>query len=232
MAQKAAKATGSSPAFLTVCLLTLVWLASGPLFHWSDTWQLVINTVSNIVAMLMLFLIQNTQNRESAALQLKADELLRAVRGAQNAFINLEELSEEDLIRIKERYAKMAELARAKAGYDSIAWSPSRRAAGIVCENHAYLREPLPHAVNLLQVGNEPFIFDVALLLVWRAQDGGGMNGGRHMRRPGISDELPAFFRQAIGAAKDGLRGRGAQAHDDLGLDQIDLRLQPRPGTL
>jgi low affinity Fe/Cu permease len=116
MAQKAAKATGSSPAFLTVCLLTLVWLASGPVFHWSDTWQLVINTVSNIVAMLMLFLIQNTQNRESAALQLKADELLRAMRGAQNAFINLEELSEEDLDRIKERYARMAELARAKAG--------------------------------------------------------------------------------------------------------------------
>jgi low affinity Fe/Cu permease len=116
MAQKAAKATGSSPAFLTVCLLTGIWLVSGPFFHWSDTWQLVINTVSNIVAMLMLFLIQNTQNRESAALQLKADELLRAMRGAQNAFINLEELSEEDLVRIKERYAKMAELARARSG--------------------------------------------------------------------------------------------------------------------
>jgi low affinity Fe/Cu permease len=119
MAQKAAKATGSSPAFLTVCLLTLLWLVSGPFFHWSDTWQLVINTVSNIVAMLMLFLIQNTQNRESAALQLKADELLRAVRGAQNAFINLEELSEEDLIIIKERYARMAELARARSGMSS-----------------------------------------------------------------------------------------------------------------
>lgn len=115
MAQKAAKLTGSSPAFLAACLLTFVWLASGPLFHWNDTWQLIINTISNIVAMLMLFLIQNTQNRESAALQLKADELLRAVRGAQNSFINLEELSEEDLLRIKERYAQMAEAARAKA---------------------------------------------------------------------------------------------------------------------
>jgi low affinity Fe/Cu permease len=116
MAQKAAKVTGSSPAFLSVCLLTLAWLASGPFFHWSDTWQLVINTLSNIVAMLMLFLIQNTQNRESTALQLKADELLRAMRGAQNAFINLEELSEEDLLRIKERYAQLAEQARARAG--------------------------------------------------------------------------------------------------------------------
>jgi low affinity Fe/Cu permease len=115
-AQKAAKATGSSPAFITVCILTVAWLASGPFFHWSDTWQLVINTLSNIVAMLMLFLIQNTQNRESAALQLKADELLRAMRGAQNAFINLEELTEEDLMRIKERYAMLAEQARAKSG--------------------------------------------------------------------------------------------------------------------
>ena len=127
MAQKAAKVTGSSPAFLTVCLLTLLWLGSGPLFHWSDTWQLVINTISNIVAMLMLFLIQNTQNRESAALQLKADELLRAVRGAQNAFINLEELSEEDLLIIKARYAKMAELARSK---DEITSLPGVTPAG------------------------------------------------------------------------------------------------------
>src|ERR1700735_734774 len=128
MAQKAAKVTGSSPAFLTVCLLTLLWLGSGPLFHWSDTWQLVINTVSNIVAMLMLFLIQNTQNRESAALQLKVDELLRAMRGAQNAFINLEELSEEELLRIKERYAKMAEVARAKAGMTSLSQPPTNQA--------------------------------------------------------------------------------------------------------
>ncbi len=119
MAQTTAKVTGSSPAFMAVCALTLVWLASGPIFHWSDTWQLVINTLSNIVAMLMLFLIQNTQNRESAALQLKVDELLRAVRGAQNAFINLEDLTEEDLVRIKERYAKLAEDARAKSGVGS-----------------------------------------------------------------------------------------------------------------
>jgi low affinity Fe/Cu permease len=119
MAQKAAKATGSSPAFMAVCVLTLAWLVSGPLFHWSDTWQLIINTVSHIVAMLMLFLIQNTQNRESAALQLKVDELLRSVRGAQNAFINLEDLTEEDLIRIKERYAKLAATARAESGVAS-----------------------------------------------------------------------------------------------------------------
>ena len=83
MAQSTARVAGSSPAFIAICAITLGWLASGPLFHWSDTWQLVINTVTNIVSMLMVFLIQNTQNRESTALQLKVDELLRAVRGAQ-----------------------------------------------------------------------------------------------------------------------------------------------------
>ena len=119
MAQRAAKVAGSSPAFMAVCILTLLWLVSGPLYHWSDTWQLIINTISNIVAMLMLFLIQNTQNRESAALQLKLDELLRAVHSAQNSFINLEDLTEEDLLGIKERYAKLAEAARAKSGIRS-----------------------------------------------------------------------------------------------------------------
>jgi low affinity Fe/Cu permease len=116
LAQNTAKAMGSSAAFSTICIVTLAWLISGPLFHWSDTWQLVINTVTNIVSMLMVFLIQNTQSRESAALQLKLDELLRAGRGAQNAFINLEELSEQELDQIKQRYAALAERARAKSG--------------------------------------------------------------------------------------------------------------------
>jgi low affinity Fe/Cu permease len=123
MAQKTARATGSSSAFISVCALTLFWLATGPVFRWSDTWQLIINTVTNIVSMLMIFLIQNTQNRESTALQLKVDELLRAVRGAQNAFINLEELTEEELVLIKERYAKLATMARTKS-----AMSPSTEA--------------------------------------------------------------------------------------------------------
>ena len=118
-AQKTAPVTGSSAAFMTVCALTLLWLATGPVFRWSDTWQLIVNTLTNIVSMLMTFLIQNTQNRESAVLQLKVDELLRAVHGAQNAFINLEELTEEDLVRIKERYAKLAEQARNEIGMPS-----------------------------------------------------------------------------------------------------------------
>jgi len=116
MAQNTAKLAGTSSAFVAICSITFVWLVTGPIFHWSDTWQLVINTVTNIVSMLMVFVIQNTQNRESAALQLKIDELLRAVRGAQNTFINLEELSEEDLNQLKGKSAALAENARQKAG--------------------------------------------------------------------------------------------------------------------
>ena len=119
MAQSTARAAGSSSAFIAICGITLVWMVTGPVFHWSDTWQLVINTVTNIVSMLMVFLIQNTQNRESSALQLKIDELLRAVRGAQNAFINLEDLSEEDLNRLKKRYAAIAVSAREKSNLQS-----------------------------------------------------------------------------------------------------------------
>ena len=126
MAQNTAKLAGSSSAFVAICLITLVWLVTGPIFHWSDTWQLVINTVTNIVSMLMVFVIQNTQNRESSALQLKIDELLRAVRGAQNTFINLEELSEEDLNELKDKSAALAEIARQKAGQ---AGAPARTAS-------------------------------------------------------------------------------------------------------
>ena len=75
MAQNTAKLAGSSSAFAAICFITFVWLVTGPIFHWSDTWQLVINTVTNIVSMLMVFVIQNTQNRESSALHLKIDEL-------------------------------------------------------------------------------------------------------------------------------------------------------------
>jgi low affinity Fe/Cu permease len=119
MAQGTAKAAGSSSAFIAICGITLLWMVTGPLFHWSDTWQLVINTVTNIVSMLMVFLIQNTQNRESSALQLKIDELLRAVRGAKNAFINLEDLSEDDLNRLKERYSAIAMRARRESNLPS-----------------------------------------------------------------------------------------------------------------
>src|ERR1700682_2519213 len=115
MAQNTANLAVSSSAFVAICLITFVWLITGPIFQWSDTWQLVINTVTNIVSMLMVFLIQNTQNRDSSALQLKVDELLRAVRGAQNTFINLETLNQEDLEALKQKYARLAERARTQS---------------------------------------------------------------------------------------------------------------------
>ena len=96
------------------CSVILVWAATGPLFHFTDTWQLVINTGTTIVTFLMVFLIQNTQNRDTRAMQLKLDELLRAVRGAHTALADLEDMTEEELEQFKARYVKLAEEAKAK----------------------------------------------------------------------------------------------------------------------
>jgi low affinity Fe/Cu permease len=97
---------------MIAALIILVWGITGPIFKFSDTWQLVINTGTTIVTFLMVFLIQNTQNRDSHAVQLKLDELIRAVRGAHNALLDLEELEEADLERFRERYQQLARTAR------------------------------------------------------------------------------------------------------------------------
>jgi low affinity Fe/Cu permease len=89
-----------------------LWILTGPLFAFSDTWQLVINTGTTIVTFLMVFLIQNTQNRDTEAIQLKLDELIRATQGAHNALLDLEELEEENLDAFKRKYQALAELAR------------------------------------------------------------------------------------------------------------------------
>jgi low affinity Fe/Cu permease len=107
-----AKATGQPAAFAVATGALVVWAVSGPLFGFSDTWQLVINTGTTIVTFLMVFLIQNTQNRDSEALQVKLDELIRATKGAHNALLDLEELEEEELDRIRDRYEKLANSAR------------------------------------------------------------------------------------------------------------------------
>lgn len=107
-----AKATGQPAAFAVATGALVVWALSGPLFGFSDTWQLVINTGTTIVTFLMVFLIQSTQNRDSEALQVKLDELIRATKGAHNALLDLEELEEEDLDRIREQYEKLANSAR------------------------------------------------------------------------------------------------------------------------
>src|SRR5512132_3465898 len=93
--------TGRPIAFGSAVLLILLWAVTGPIFHFSDTWQLVINTSTTIITFLMVFLIQNTQNRDSEAIQVKLDELIRAVEGAHNAMIDLEELDDEELETIR-----------------------------------------------------------------------------------------------------------------------------------
>ena len=92
-----AAATGTASAFLTAVLIILVWALTGPLFHFSDTWQLVINTSTTIITFLMVFLIQNTQNRDAKAIHLKLDELIRAHEGARNNMIDLEHLTDDEL---------------------------------------------------------------------------------------------------------------------------------------
>ena len=103
---------GHPVAFVAAVLIIVVWAVTGPLFGFSDTWQLVINTSTTIVTFLMVFLIQNTQNRDSEATQLKLDELIRAVNGAHNGLLDLEELTEKDLERIKARYEELARKSR------------------------------------------------------------------------------------------------------------------------
>ncbi|MBV9463307.1 MAG: low affinity iron permease family protein [Verrucomicrobiae bacterium] len=105
---------GHPLAFALAILTILVWGITGPLFHFSDTWQLVINTGTTIVTFLMVFLIQATQNRDTLAIQLKLAELIRAVEGAHNALLDVEELSEQDLDEIKAHYRELAEKARRK----------------------------------------------------------------------------------------------------------------------
>ena len=93
-------------------VVILAWVITGPIFGFSDTWQLVINTGTTIVTFLMVFLIQNTQNRDSEAIQIKLDELIRAVKGAHNALLDLEELEDEEIDRLRDHYEMIAERAR------------------------------------------------------------------------------------------------------------------------
>lgn len=105
---------GRPSAFLFATLVIVGWAVSGPFFGFSDTWQLVINTSTTIVTFLMVFLIQNTQNRDSQAIHMKLDELIRAKKGARNSLLNLEDLSDEELEKIRASFAKLG--AKAKRG--------------------------------------------------------------------------------------------------------------------
>ena len=107
-----ARATGNPVTFAIALGVIVVWAVTGPIFHWSDTWQLVVNTGTTIVTFLMVFLIQSTQNRDSEAVQVKLDELLRVTPGAHNVLLNLEELDERELEKIRALYCRLADKAR------------------------------------------------------------------------------------------------------------------------
>src|SRR5881396_1769748 len=104
-------ALGSAWAFAGAVLVILVWILTGPMFHFSDTWQLVINTATTIVTFLMVFLIQNTQNRDAKAAHLKLDELIRALKDARNELVDLENLSDEDLTSLEKQFERVRKKA-------------------------------------------------------------------------------------------------------------------------
>lgn len=107
--------TGSTPAFAMACAVVLAWLLTGPVFAYSDTWQLIINTGTTIATFLMVFLIQRSQNKESLAIQLKLNELVAAMNGASNRLIDVEDLSEEDLRVLHCHYTRLAAMAKTHA---------------------------------------------------------------------------------------------------------------------
>jgi low affinity Fe/Cu permease len=111
-AKRSARYAGHPLVFAGAVLVIVLWVVSGPVFGFSDTWQLVINTATTIVTFLMVFVIQNTQNRDGEAMQIKLDELIRAVEGAHNGLLDLEELSENELETFREKYLELASAAR------------------------------------------------------------------------------------------------------------------------
>jgi low affinity Fe/Cu permease len=110
--RKATEATGTSTAFILACLVILIWIATGPLFHFSDTWQLVINTGTTIVTFLMVFLIQRSQNKDALAIHLKLNEIVAALQGASNRLIDVEDLTEDEIKTLHTHYKRLVEMAK------------------------------------------------------------------------------------------------------------------------
>ena len=117
MAKGTSRLAGRPATFAVAVVVLLAWALTGPMFGFSDTWQLVVNTGTTIITFLMVFLIQSTQNRDTEALQLKLDEIIRTQKGAHNMFVGIEELDEEDLVKIREEYLKIAQRARRRASH-------------------------------------------------------------------------------------------------------------------
>jgi low affinity Fe/Cu permease len=110
-ARRTSTVLGSAWSFVVAILIIAIWGITGPTFHYSDTWQLIINTGTTIVTFLMVFLIQNTQNRDAKAMQLKLDEIIRALQGARNELVDLENLSDEDLAKLEKQFQRLRTLA-------------------------------------------------------------------------------------------------------------------------
>ena len=110
-ARRSSRVLGSAWAFAAAILIIVIWAVTGPAFHYSDTWLLIINTVTTIVTFLMVFLIQNTQNRDAKAAHLKLDEMIRALKGARNELVDLEKLSDEDLISLEKQFERVRKKA-------------------------------------------------------------------------------------------------------------------------
>ena len=125
-AKWAARATGRPGAFIGAASVIVLWALTGPLFDFSDTWQLVINTGTTVITFLMVFLIQNTQNRDTEAMQIKLDELIRAMETAQNTVLDLEEMDEAELDRIRAEYEELAKKAREKLQNSRSKMSPAK----------------------------------------------------------------------------------------------------------
>ena len=114
-ARKSSAVLGTAWAFIGALVIIAIWGLTGPVFHYSDTWQLIINTGTTIVTFLMVFLIQNTQNRDAKAMHLKLDELIRAIEGARNRLVDLEKLSDEELKRLEEQFTRLRNKASDRA---------------------------------------------------------------------------------------------------------------------
>src|SRR4029453_5865719 len=111
-ARRSAAMLGSAWAFGGAVLVILVWILTGPTFHFSDTWQLIINTATTVITFLMLFLIQKTQNRDAKAVHLKLDEMIRALKGARNKLVDLEDLSDEELKKLEKKFQRLRKKAK------------------------------------------------------------------------------------------------------------------------
>jgi low affinity Fe/Cu permease len=126
-ARRSSMMLGSAWAFAGAVLVICIWILTGPTFHFSDTWQLIINTATTVITFLMVFLIQNTQNRDAKAMHLKLDEIIRALKGARNQLVDLEDLSDEELKKLEEQFRRLRTEAESNGTRSRKIKSPASR---------------------------------------------------------------------------------------------------------